>query len=38
MAVDLLREVIGWLPGAVGFSPYELKLLLESYVQPKSER
>ena len=31
MAVDRLREVAGWLPGAVGFSPPELVALLESY-------
>ena len=34
MAVDLLREVVGWLPGGVGFNPHELRELIESYVQP----
>ena len=31
MAVDRLREVADWLPGAVGFSPSDLEALLESY-------
>ena len=31
MAVDRLREVADWLPGAVGFSPPDLVALLESY-------
>ena len=31
MAVDRLREVADWLPGAVGFSPSDLVALLESY-------
>ena len=38
MAVDRVRDVATWLPGAVGFSPADLIELLESYVQPKDER
>ena len=38
IAVDRIRDVADWLPGAVGFSPLDLKDLLMSYVQPKSER
>ena len=38
MAVDRVREVAHWLPGAVGFSPSDLVDLLKSYVQPEDER
>ena len=38
MAVDRLREVVNWLPGAGWLLPSDLIALLESYVQPKSER
>ena len=38
MAVDHVRDVAAWLPGAVGFSPADLIELLESYVQPEEER
>ena len=38
MAVDLLQDLANWLPDAAGFSPAILIELLESYVQPKSER
>ena len=33
IAVDRIRDVADWLPGAVGFSPLDLKDLLMSYVQ-----
>ena len=35
MAVDLLRDVAGWIVDAPGFSPAALIDLLKSYVQPK---
>ena len=38
MAIDLVHEVADWIPGAVGFFPYDLIALLGSYVQPESER
>ena len=38
MAIDRVRDVADWLPGAVGFSPSDLIELLKSYVQPKDER
>ena len=38
MAVDRVRDVADWLPGAIGFMPFYLVRLLNSYVQPQSER
>ena len=38
MAVDRIHEVADWLPSAVGFAPVRMVDLLQSYVQPKSER
>ena len=38
MAVDRLHDVALWLPDAGWLLPSDLIALLESYVQPKSER